>query len=463
MQGISGPSDRWYAPVAPAEGRATSHPGNELPATVQSDAWSPGPRVSLEQGAPACRATESSAKGAPIRPEAAAVSAAASVLPSPLGPALASAAGSLPEPSPNPAPSYDVALIQSPVFARLDPAVQRLARKALAFLGQAEGQDVKQSTRAQLEPRGLHGDADGRANITGLATSEGFAALAPADQRKLLISACGAGSSHVLLTFVRQRLESAPPEQQKALLEKLVQDLPLPTRLEDPPRAEIDGHAVVDHGEMPCSYQAPDGSYETRSARAYQASFGGQAITIAIPLEAPGDPRLRVPGLEQIVRALASLPTELRQGIEAVAVQPARKIGITGREVAALADSGFTGSPGVLRFFPSEDWDQALVDATMTHEAGHVLSTREWGKAGRFFKDATPSPGWARWQQAMSADPVAPSGYARTSPTEDLSETLRALSLVRGTPLEEDLRALLPHRFEVVDALLPGWSGPPTP
>ena len=66
---------------------------------------------------------------------------------------------------------------------------------------------------------------------------------------------------------------------------------------------------------------------------------------------------------------------------------------------------------------------------------------------------------WGDWQQAMRADPIAPSGYARSSQGEDFSEMLVLYSTVKGTPEEAQMRRLFPNRFAILDRMMaPGGS-----
>jgi hypothetical protein len=346
----------------------------------------------------------------------------------------------------------------SPTFALLPEGVRALTTRCLDYLDRQESDDVREGTRAVLRERGVDTDGAGRTNLEAFVSSEGFAALSEAEQSKLLLSTCGGGAPHVLLTMLRAKLPGMTVEQQRATLQGLVQNLPLPTRLEEPARATVAGQVVVDYGASPYVVPGPQGSMEQRTGHAYGTTVAGHAVTIVMPAESPAEGHNRIPSLTQVVRALGALPNELREGVEAVAICPARKTLRDGRELGTLADSGSSGMPGLVRFFPNEDWEQGLVDATLVHEAGHVLTTRVWGKEGRSFRAPAPTPEWAGWNFASQADPVSPSAYAKTAPTEDASETLRAWFLVRGTPLEQDLRALMPHRFQLLDKLIPSWQ-----
>lgn len=348
------------------------------------------------------------------------------------------------------------------VFQRLDPEVQGLALRVLDYIDRAEGPQVREASRAVLLERGLQATGDGRLHVTGMATLEGFAALATAAQKKLLLSMCGGGTPHVLLTMLTEKtLASLPPQAQTETLQKLARDLPLATRLEEPARISIEGKPIFDYGETPYVVPTPEGGQARCQGHAYGVTVDEKVIPVVVPAQPSPDQGARYPTLLEVVRALRALPDELREGVEAVTVCPVRKASKAGLDGGALADSGAGGVPGLIRFFASADWDQGVIDATMVHEAGHVRTNAAWGREGRLFSDASPSEGWSAWRQAMDADGVAASGYARVAPTEDFSETVRAAFLFRGTPLEPDFRALMPHRAALLDGIVPSWAPSP--
>lgn len=350
-------------------------------------------------------------------------------------------------------------LMQSPAFARLHEGVQNLALDVLAYIERAEQQSVRDATRFILAERGLQTEADGRDHVTRIATLEGFASIEAPAQKKLLLAMCGGGTPHVLLTMLSEKkLAALPADGQAATLAQLARDLPLPTRLEEPERLSIEGKPVYDYGETPYVVPTPDGRQARVTGHAYGVTLGEKVIPVVVPATDPPAQGARFPALLEVVRALRVLPEELREGVEAVTVCPVRKASKNGLDGGALADSGAGGVPGMIRFFASADLDQGVIDATMVHEAGHIRTNAEWGREGRTFSDATPTPGWAAWKTAMDADGIAASGYARVAPTEDFSETLRAAFLFRGTPLEGALRDLMPHRVALVDQLVPSWA-----
>ena len=337
--------------------------------------------------------------------------------------------------------------------------MQQVALDALAYVDRAEPQGVRDATRYILAERGLQTEANGCDHVTRLATLEGFSSLSPAEQKKLLLSACGGGTPHVLLTMLTEKkLSAMPPEAQTSTLRQLARDLPLPTRLEEPSRISIEGKPIYDYGQTPYVVPTPDGRQASCPGHAYGVTVGDKVVPVMVPASDPPATGTRFPSLLEVVRALRALPDELREGVEAVTVCPVRKASKAGLDGGALADSGAGGVPGMIRFFASADWDQGVVDATMVHESGHVRTNALWGREGRTFSDASPSAGWASWRQAMEADAVSPSGYARTAPTEDFSEALRATFQFRGTPLEPHLRSLMPHRTALIDQLVPSWA-----
>lgn len=466
MQGITGPSDMRFGSRPGAAAQAGVETGSPtLPAPQAQDGYSSSqaapatPTAGVVAGAASPLVSKGMGEGALLSSQDLAV--AGSLSGPGAGVTLAATAGTFAEAPALEGTPHRERLWQSPIFLGLDEGVRRLATKCLAYVERVEGEDVREATKSALRDRLPQSNGDGRDNVVGIATSEGFAGLAEPEQRKLLLSTCGAGKPHVLLTLIREKLGSMSADQQADMLRKMSQDLPLPERMEEPARVSLEGRPVLDYGETPYQVPSRDGTQEIRTGRTYGVTIEGRDITVVVPVDAPTEAGMRVPSMEQVVRALEALPRELRQGIEAVAVCPSRKPSRLGGETTALADSGANGMPGLLRLFPSGDWNQALVDATMVHEAGHVLSNRALGREGRRFNDPASTPGWTSWKEAMTGDGVSPSAYARLAPTEDLSETLRALFLVRGTPLEDEMRALMPQRFAQVDAMVPSWGASP--
>lgn len=109
---------------------------------------------------------------------------------------------------------------------------------------------------------------------------------------------------------------------------------------------------------------------------------------------------------------------------------------------------------GVITIFPwppGEPHSARDLGANLMHELGHTASNAAWGPlhgAGR-------KPQWSEWQAAAKADGMPVSVYARASAEEDMAETDMLRKLTVGQPIAHELRALFPHRFELLDAHFP--------
>jgi hypothetical protein len=105
------------------------------------------------------------------------------------------------------------------------------------------------------------------------------------------------------------------------------------------------------------------------------------------------------------------------------------------------------GSEGILRVYPATTpQSAATIAGTLLHETGHVLSMRQFG-------DDNAAPGWNRWRDAAASDGLRPSQYAKNNLDEDFAESMALYGLVKGTPEEASVRAMLPGRFSVLDEL----------
>ena len=106
------------------------------------------------------------------------------------------------------------------------------------------------------------------------------------------------------------------------------------------------------------------------------------------------------------------------------------------------------GSSGIINIYPTPNKQgQDQMDTSMIHETGHIISQ------GRFGEDSSKGRNWTNWSRAASEDIIIPSGYARSSPAEDFSESLALFSQVSGTIYEAQIRALMPERSKILDTV----------
>lgn len=182
----------------------------------------------------------------------------------------------------------------------------------------------------------------------------------------------------------------------------------------------------------------------------YIVTIGGQDVPVMLPAE-PNAEAGHFHTIEEVARGLAALSPALRAEITEVQVNPnpnpnddfwAQRYG--NPEFRSYMTAGADGIVGI---YPCRyPQPQGNLDGSMIHEVGHVVSQRAFG---------SPSdPRWQQWQRAMEADPVAASGYARSSQGEDFAEFLQLYETVRGTPDEPHMRRLFPNRYRVLDQVL---------
>lgn len=225
----------------------------------------------------------------------------------------------------------------------------------------------------------------------------------------------------------------------------------------------------------------------------YSVTIGGQSIPVRAPthvddkkrLLGPDDKPVQIAGRdayvhspEQVAKALAAMPPELRRLVNSVTVSPTRNASdsywtkrynrdarsggdpteaTTYKDWAARYRHSRRGPPapfrsyatagkaGDITFYPTaRATAQGYLDKTMIHEAGHTYSARNF-------------PGFEAWDRARKADGIVPSNYARNAATEDFSETLELYHTVRGTTLEPQMRKMMPDRFRLIDAMFPAW------
>jgi hypothetical protein len=192
------------------------------------------------------------------------------------------------------------------------------------------------------------------------------------------------------------------------------------------------------NGRMVPVYSPPDGKFST----------------------ARGATELISHSLEDIARALSLLLPEDLARVKDVRLSP-----VPNPEDSMWAklykEKDFTsymnaGPDGVITVFPwkperSTDYSARGLGADMMHELGHVSSNGKWGPG----RGAGRQREWTQWQDAMKADGVQVSVYARASIEEDLAETDALRKLANSGPYSAELRALLPHRMAMLDRHFP--------
>jgi hypothetical protein len=239
--------------------------------------------------------------------------------------------------------------------------------------------------------------------------------------------------------------QQAPAPGAGGPLPSVVSALPLP----DPPAVPYTVGAPV-----PVTHTFGSGS---AAAQRYDVNVGGRTIPVFMSSAVEPADGFRH-SIDEVARSLASLPPASRALISQVNVDGKRN-----PQDAFWAQQyhqpGFrsymtAGADGTVNIYPAVNRQtQHAATASMIHETGHVLSARMWG-------DWSSSSKWRPWDAASAADSTAASTYARSSRTEDFSETLELYQLVRGTPQEAQYRAAMPNRFQMLDQVLASGRAP---
>ncbi len=354
-------------------------------------------------------------------------------------------------------PTHQREMLDAQGRAPADPAVSR-DLGALADSPQFRGLNdgVKSTAIAQI---GNHPtDPGARRTISDLTTSPGFAGLPEAEQTRMLQYV--GGTNDYLSDRARPEMDrllrdpaytSASPADQTARLRQFMTDQP--------------GIVGVTNGlghdftaqRRPYTVSAPTAvdshAFQSGAAPAlrYDVTIDGRTVPVYMP--ATTDPANGAfHNIDEVARGLAALPAANLALINSVRVDPQRNPQ-DAHWATTYNDPNFrsymtAGADGNVSIYPSATATpaQSVVDASFIHETGHVLSGQRWG--------ADSDARWQPWQQAMASDGLRISNYAKNSQGEDFSETLTLYQMVRGTPQEAEMRALMPERFRILDEML---------
>jgi hypothetical protein len=285
--------------------------------------------------------------------------------------------------------------------------------------------------------------------LVQLAASPGFASLAGPEQDQLLkhVSGTGPFSSYARTalskTMERQGFHTSTPESQVEQLRHFMRSLVenVPSGLQARPLALTGPQEVADH---------PFASGKADALR-YEVEIEGQRIPVFVAKN-PDFSKGAFHSIEEVATGLATLPPACRALVKQVNVE-AQPNPYDAHWAQVYGDPEFrsymtAGSQGIVSIYPSATkQSQAFMNQAFIHETGHVLSGRHMG-------DSPSNPRWEPYKAAIASDGFVPSEYARNAPTEDFAEALMVYQKVRGTPLEAEVRALMPARFKFMDELL---------
>lgn len=186
-------------------------------------------------------------------------------------------------------------------------------------------------------------------------------------------------------------------------------------------------------------------------AQKYEVKIDGRSIPVYVAKKT--DDGLVAMNIDDVAKAIASLPKEARRQIKSVGLEPHRDPDDKDNAKTS-GDPDFrafmaAGESGVVHIFPTpSSHDHTEIANSMTHETGHVISRKTWGT------DSAKDKGWAPYRDAIAADGPPPSKYGGFTTGEDFAETWALYMEVKGTPLETEARKTFPARFAVIDKLV---------
>jgi hypothetical protein len=206
----------------------------------------------------------------------------------------------------------------------------------------------------------------------------------------------------------------------------------------------------------------------------------GTKETFTIPIYAPKSftppaPGRVLPSEGDMAKVLAEVPIQTLSRITQINLDPKRNPD----DATWEADPKYnpSGTPfyshmtpsvtGVISVYPSpSNADLKEIETTLIHEAGHSIAGRVWGYDNSDAK-------WDRWKRARTADGISISRYANSSDNEDFAESWMLFATAYGTPLEAEVRTLIPNRCAIMDEFVlhkkppppapPAAKPPPTP
>lgn len=299
-------------------------------------------------------------------------------------------------------------------------------------------------------------DLVGRRAICRMINSEAFK-LVPDQQRLALIKYAGATdyfgaqAREVIGKLLdAEAYKNMKPAEQAEILQKIIDgQYYTPTHVA-PPKGRFDTQAEYSISE-PKDVRR-HGFYSGKAdAQKYELNIDGRKIPVYVAKKT--DEGLQGMTVDEVAKAIASLPKEARRQIKSVDIEPhrdpddkdnAKRSGNPDFRAFMAADGS-----GVVNVFPTTSpntHDQ--ISISMTHETGHVISQRAWGS------DSEKGKKWQTYRDAMAADGPPPSKYGGFTIDEDFAETWALYMGVKGTAGEAEARKTFPARFAVIDKLI---------
>jgi peptidoglycan hydrolase-like protein with peptidoglycan-binding domain len=301
-------------------------------------------------------------------------------------------------------------------------------------------------------------DPGARETIEQLSQSPGFKQLSQADQTKLLNTIGGTntaisrGERNAMTALLNDpKFTGSSAADQKAQLQKFLTDEPGLQGVLSPDPGQFDAKRAKYKVTGPVDVKSYDFKSGKADALKYEVEIDGKKVPVYMPKNP--SPSLKYHTIDQLAKGLAALPKSSRDLVTAVNAEPQNN-----PDDAFWAKQYNTpnfhsymtaGAAGVVNVYPTDPvQSQTFLDGSLIHETGHTLSQQKWGNDN--------DPRWKPWQDAMKADGVHASKYAKNAQGEDFAETLKLYQMVKGTPQEAEMRALMPERFKIIDGLLAG-------
>ncbi len=294
--------------------------------------------------------------------------------------------------------------------------------------------------------------ADALAQLRAL---PGYAGLEPVMQQRL--TALLSGPTNALSYRARSMLPSAisalsadPPRLQTQGLRELVQaGAFVPPQVLSLVGAGTDGRFKLGEVKRQPAY---DFMGAKADANVLTVKTRGHTIQVVYPSAGVGE---ALPSPTEVGEALSRLPDNELKALKRVVLNTVpdpqnadweKQYGIANFQAAAAADSP---SQTVFVFpvqYPGmKYWTADSLLGTLRHEVGHVLDPA-LGHGG--FDVASTHKDWV---DARTADGIYPSQYAMAAQAEDTAETHDLWDATKGTPAHEELRAIFPNTFRLLD------------
>lgn len=187
----------------------------------------------------------------------------------------------------------------------------------------------------------------------------------------------------------------------------------------------------------------------------YEVEIDGKKIPVYLPKNP--DSGRSYHSIDEVAKGLAALPKPSLDRIDNVLVEPQQNPddAYWAKQYNSPDFRSYmtAGASGDVNIYPTPKTDsngntlglpsQGVLDASLIHETGHILSGQDFGNKE-----------WSQWEAAMQKDGLSPSTYAKNARGEDFSETLELYMRVKGTPQEAEIRAIMPERFAILDKLV---------